>query len=45
MISIMLSVPSGGSVWSKDARGFVVDDDAGYALAYTIISLWEGIRT
>ena len=33
---------SGGSVRSKYARGFVVGDDAGYAFAYTIISLWEG---
>ena len=35
---------SGGSVRSKDARGFVVGDDAEYAFACTIISLWEGAR-
>jgi hypothetical protein len=35
---------SGGSVRSKDARGFVVGDDAEYAFACTMISLWEGAR-
>ena len=35
---------SGGSVRSKDARGFVVGDDAEYAFACTTISLWEGAR-
>ena len=35
---------SGGSVRSKDARGFVVGDDAEYAFACTMISLWEGVR-
>ena len=30
---------SGGSVRSKDARGFVVGDDAEYAFACTMISL------
>ena len=33
---------SGGSVRSKDARDFVVSDDAEYAC--TMISLWEGAR-
>ena len=31
-------------VRSKDARGFVVGDDAEYAFACTMISLWEGAR-
>jgi hypothetical protein len=35
---------SGGSVRSKDARGFVVGDDAEYAFACKMISLWEGAR-
>jgi len=35
---------SGGSVRSKDARGFVVGDDAEHAFACTMISLWEGVR-
>jgi hypothetical protein len=35
---------SGESVRSKDARGFVVGDDAEYAFACTMISLWEGAR-
>ena len=35
---------SGGSVRSKDARGFVVGDDAEYTFACTMISLWEGAR-
>ena len=35
---------SGGSVRRKDARGFVVVDDAEYAFACTMISLWEGAR-
>jgi hypothetical protein len=38
---------SGGSVRSKDARGFVVGDDAEYAFVCTmisLISLWEGAR-
>ena len=38
---------SGGSVRSKDARGFGVGDDAEYAFACTmisLISLWEGAR-
>ena len=34
---------SGGSVRSKDARGFVIGDDAEHAFA--MISLWEGGRT
>ncbi len=33
---------SGGSVRSKDARGFVVGDGAEYAFACMMISLWEG---
>ena len=28
----------------NDARGFVVGDDAEYAFACTMISLWEGAR-
>ncbi len=28
----------------NDARGFVVGDDAEYAFARTMISLWEGVR-
>jgi hypothetical protein len=36
---------SGGSVRSKDARGFVVGDDAEYAFACTMISLWEEARS
>ena len=35
---------SGGSVRSKDARGFVVGDDVEYAFACTMIALWEGVR-
>ena len=35
---------SGGSVRSEDARGLVVGDDAEYAFACTMISLWEGVR-
>ena len=34
---------SGGSV-RKDAGGFVVGDDAEYAFACTMSSLWEGAR-
>jgi hypothetical protein len=34
---------SGESVRSKDARGFVIGDDAEYAFACTMISLWEGV--
>jgi hypothetical protein len=41
---LMFSVSSGGSVRSKDARGFVAGDGADYAFAYTIISMWEGAR-
>ena len=44
MISIMLSVPSGGSLPSKDARGLVVGDGADHAFAHTITSLLEGTR-
>ena len=35
---------SGGSVRSKDASGFVIGDDAEYAFACPMISLWEGAR-
>ena len=35
---------SGGSVRSKNTRGFVVGDDAECAFAWTMISLWEGAR-
>ena len=45
----LLNIPfatdsSGGSVRSKDARGFIVGDDAEYAFACTMISPWEGAR-
>jgi hypothetical protein len=33
---------AGGTVRSKDAKGFVIGDDAGYAFSCTMISLWEG---
>jgi hypothetical protein len=44
LLDIFATDLSGGSVPSKDARGFVVGDEAEYAFAYTMISLWEGAR-
>ena len=39
-----LDYSAGSSVRSKDARGFIVRDDAEWAFACTMISLWEGAR-